>query len=115
MGMHLRPHPDMKITVPPDAEAGQTLFFENKAVPASRIAVKVPKGLCPGDAFEVAPPSVMVLVPEGASAGDMVVFETKDRWFRARIPETTQLGHSDVRLTKRSTGSSPTTRNKGGA
>merc|ERR1712217_392813 len=115
MGMHLRPHPDMKITVPPDAEAGQTLFFEKAEIPGSRIAVKVPKGLCPGDTFEVAPPSVMVLAPEGASAGDMVVFEAKDRWFRARIPETTQLGHFAVRLPKPSTSSSPTTRNKGGA
>merc|ERR1712032_245496 len=111
--MRLSPYPDMKITVPPDAEAGQTLFFENSEVPVSRIAVKVPKGLCPGDAFEVTPPSVMVLAPAGASAGDMVVFETKDRSFRARIPEKTQLGHFAVRLPQPTTSSSPTTRNMG--
>jgi len=61
-----------------------------------RISINVPPGKRPGDFFEVSPPALMVLVPEGVRAGDIVVFSMPappaGQWFKAQVPEDLQLG-----------------------
>merc|ERR1711879_600211 len=55
----------------------------------------------PGDAFYVAPPALMVWVPEGAQADELVSFSvrgangdnSKIEWFMARVPEKLYSGY----------------------
>jgi len=115
--VHLRLSPlaDFRVTVPSGVSGGQTMFFEGSdklpGTNSSKIAVKVPKDVKPGESFEITPPAVMVLVPKGAKTGETVVFQVKDQWCSAAIPEETECGHFAARLPKPREASSP----KGGA
>jgi len=95
---HLAPPPELKVTVPPGF-TGSSLMFQR--ADGSHISVPVPSGKCPGDAFYVAPPALMVWVPQGAQAGELVSFSvrgangdnSKVEWFMARIPEKLYSGY----------------------
>jgi len=90
--------PDMKITIPKDYEQGTILMFDR--LDGARICVTVPSGFGPGDTFEVAPPVLMVKVPEGAQPGDSVVFlDTNSEWLRTRVPNNVDsVGYFAARL-----------------
>jgi len=96
----VKPPSDLRVTVPPKVSAGQTMIFESTDKSPSKISVKVPKGLKPGDVFEITPPSVMVLVPKNANVGDTVLFQAGGKWCRTKIPENIELGHFAARLPK---------------
>lgn len=100
MTMRQCPPADLRIKVPQGLKAGQTMFFESSASHQQKIAVKIPKGVGPGETFEVIPPAVMVCVPKGGKAGDSVVFELNGKRCRTTIPESTQLGHFACRIPK---------------
>mmetsp|Transcript_30147 Transcript_30147/g.64166 ORF Transcript_30147/g.64166 Transcript_30147/m.64166 type:complete len:232 (+) Transcript_30147:74-769(+) len=91
----LAPPPDLRVTVPSGLKAGQEMKFVRSD--GVTIAVPVPKGLGPGDTFDVTPPSLMVKMPEGAKAGDFVVFPhdngNEREWCRAQIPEAHAISH----------------------
>jgi len=93
----LRAAPDLLVEVPERASAGSQLNFER--ADGTRIRVEVPMGKRPGEQFEVRPPALMVLVPEGVEAGSYVVFRPPGAshtsgkvWFRAQVPSQLQLG-----------------------
>jgi len=85
----LAPPPDIRIHVPPGLKAGSEMKFQRSD--GVTIAVRVPKGMGPGDHFDVTPPCLMVKMPEGAKPGDFVVFPNDNgnerQWCRARIPD----------------------------
>jgi len=85
----LAPRPEYRVEVPPDVHAGCIVRFQKENGEELRVAV--PKGLDPGDTFEVSPPSVMVRVPEAAQPGDIVKFASPSHScqeaYRARVPE----------------------------
>eukprot|EP00419_Tripos_fusus_P006730 CAMPEP_0172671782 /NCGR_PEP_ID=MMETSP1074-20121228/11130_1 /TAXON_ID=2916 /ORGANISM="Ceratium fusus, Strain PA161109" /LENGTH=277 /DNA_ID=CAMNT_0013488883 /DNA_START=1 /DNA_END=834 /DNA_ORIENTATION=+ len=94
-GMSLRyrlaPKPVFRIQVPPGVKAGDAVKFNRED--GIEVSVQVPTGTQPGETFEVTPPALMVKVPEGASAGDDLVFPGRrgsdgqpTEWFRARVP-----------------------------
>lgn len=92
----LRPMPDMLVEVPAGAKAGRVLTFAH--ADGAHISMEVPKGKRPGETFEVRPPALMVLAPEGAEQGSVVRFRApgqpadREVWFQASIPSTLQLG-----------------------
>lgn len=97
----IKAEPEYRIEVPQGASPGSALTFAR--ADGIRISIAVPPNLRPGDMFDVSPPALMVLVPEGLQPGDYVVFSSEKvpgfmmggeatQWFRARIPEQLQLG-----------------------
>jgi len=92
--VRLKPVADFRVEVPPGLPEGAAMNFERPD--GTRISIQVPAGKKPGDTFEVTPPALMVLVPEEAKAGDLVVFcmpaPPLGQWFKARVPESLQLG-----------------------
>jgi len=70
--IRLAPQPEFKIEVPPGTYGGADLKFDRDD--GTNLAVTVPKGMRPGDVFEVMPPALMVHVPKAARPGDLVVF-----------------------------------------
>jgi len=97
----LKAAPEYRVQVPPDASPGSAVTFER--ADGARISFAVPQGSRPGDQFEVSPPALMLLVPEGLHPGDYVLFNTasvpgftmadeQGELFRAQIPEELQLG-----------------------
>merc|ERR1712176_128028 len=95
---HLAPPPELKVTVPPGF-IGSSLMFQQ--ADGSHISVPVPGGKRPGDIFYVTPPALMVWVPQGAQAGELVSFsvrggngdKSKVEWFSARIPAKLYSGY----------------------
>merc|ERR1712113_1142368 len=95
---HLAPPPELKVTVPPGF-VGSSLMFQQ--ADGSHISVPVPRGKCPGDIFYVTPPALLVWVPQGAQAGELVSFsvrggngdKSKVEWFSARIPAKLSCGY----------------------
>lgn len=91
----LKPTAEFVVEVPPDSGPGSTLAFTT--ADGVDICCEVPEGTQPGDTFEVLPPALMVLVPEGAAPGDYVVFPRdvpgrKREWCRAQVPAELKLG-----------------------
>merc|ERR1712129_629180 len=96
----LKPTAELRVEVPQGAFPGATLTFERPD--GTRIGITVPQGKKPGEFFEVTPPALMVLVPEGVQAGDSVVFflgppprlgkAGVGQWFSADVPKELQLG-----------------------
>jgi len=100
--------PDVRITVPKDYKKGSSLVFDR--ADGVRISVAVPCGLGPGQTFDVTPPVLMVKVPEGAKAGDPVVFRDEQtfgqygQWLRATVPNNVHsVGYFAARLPPDST------------
>jgi len=94
MRFRLKPAPDMRVEVPQGIPPGRPMVFERQD--GTRIQICVPPGKRPGETFEVTPPALMVLVPEEAKEGDLLVFclpgPPLGQWFKARVPESLQLG-----------------------
>lgn len=96
----LAPTPEFRIQVSSDCGPGSVIRFERSD--GVEVAVSVPPHLQAGDIFEVTPPSMMVRVPEGAQAGDRVVFRhalgegpggrEATEWCRAEIPKGVRPG-----------------------
>jgi len=87
----LAPKPAFRIRVHAGAKAGDAVKFNRED--GIEVSVQVPTGSQPGDTFDVTPPALMVKVPEGAVAGDHLVFpgcrgsdEQPIEWFRVRMP-----------------------------
>merc|ERR1712232_1442440 len=73
--IRLGPEEVFQVTVPEGASPGDAVTFE--ATDGRQQTVYVPVDAKPGDTFEVVPPAVMVEVPKGSSAGDIVKFNTE--------------------------------------
>jgi len=114
--LRLAPTPELRIQVPLSARPGAQL--QVRTASGSRVRVVVPEGMLPGDYFEVTPPALMVAVPEGAEAGEFVVFQQHEvdvngkketRNCRARIPEELLFGkYFAARLPERPAVAQPT-------
>jgi len=93
----LIPAYEFRVEVPPGAKPG--LQIEVKRRDGVKVAINVPPQLKPGDIFEVLPPALIARVPDGAKAGDLVVFrpaappdqkidpQVAQLWIRSRVPE----------------------------
>mmetsp|Transcript_2484 Transcript_2484/g.7930 ORF Transcript_2484/g.7930 Transcript_2484/m.7930 type:complete len:292 (+) Transcript_2484:58-933(+) len=100
MTYRLAPPPEFRVEVPPGCGPGAQVQFERSD--GVEVCVKVPPGVHAGDVFEVTPPSLMVRVPEGAVAGDRVVFRhsigagrggrEESEWCRAQVPRGVRPG-----------------------
>lgn len=95
----LKAAPEFRIEVPPNALPGSSVAFNRPD--GVRIMIEVPAGKKPGEQFDVTPPALMVLVPEGVQPGDFVTFclrapnsrdDSLAEWFRAPVPQELQLG-----------------------
>lgn len=95
----LAPKPEFRIQVPSDAPN----VVKFKRADGIEVAVGVPGNLMPGDHFEVTPPALMVKVPDGAQAGDYVMFRhslgngadnamEQTVWLRSKVPESLYPG-----------------------
>jgi len=93
----LAPRPDFRVQVPQGARPGSEVKFQRHD--GVEVSVLVPEGLAPGETFDVTPPSLMVKVPDGASAGDILAFQlpptgpqVPPQWFRGPVPEGLEAG-----------------------
>lgn len=93
----LAPKAEYRIQVPAGAAPGWAIRFDNQV--GEEVKVLVPEGYQPGDTFEVAPPALMVRVPDKAKPGDVVMFSHmvsgdasndgrggRTEFFRATVP-----------------------------
>lgn len=91
----LAPKPEFRIQVPSDRPP-VVKFQRSDGI---EVAVGVPPNLTPGEFFEVTPPALMVKVPEGAQAGDYVMFRQslgnggdnameQTIWLRSKVPDS---------------------------
>jgi len=62
-----------QVTVPEGAEAGSKI---DVVVAGDSIQAIVPPGKKPGDTFEVVPPAVVVMIPQGVEDGDFLEFQS---------------------------------------
>merc|ERR1719245_225685 len=88
---------EFRVEAPPGAKPG--LQMELERVDGVMISITVPPNVKPGDIFEVFPPALIVRVPDGAEAGDHVVYHPvappgarplhyeANSWFRAQVPQ----------------------------
>jgi len=85
----LAPSPDFQVEVPEGAGIGAEVRLRRPD--GVEISVPVPKGLRPGDTFNISPPALMVRVPEGCAPGQRVVFKEpgagESEWCRVVVPE----------------------------
>lgn len=97
------PRAEFRIEVPPGAQPEKGLQIGVRRKDGIQVAIDVPPHLKPGDLFEVLPPALMVRVPDGAEAGDFVVFrpatapgvnvnKQATSWLRAQVPEAAEPG-----------------------
>jgi len=73
--------------VPAGVKEGEAMALELPT--GERMQVFVPTGKTEGDSFDISPPVIMVQVPSGATAGDVVEFEDHEGKKRtASVPQT---------------------------
>jgi len=85
--VRLGPQVAFRAVVPTGIKEGEAMALELPT--GERMQVFVPTGKTEGDSFDISPPVIMVQVPSGATAGDVVEFEDHEGKKRtASVPQT---------------------------
>lgn len=84
------PRPEFEITAPSNSRPGEPILITHEG---SMLRLCIPENCHPGETFLVEPPTIMVKVPEGVSAGRWVYFiDSEYGWLRARVPSELLIG-----------------------